>query len=57
LKLTPLAYVDDDQLLVANINTLKTNTDTLIDACKEVGLEINAEKMKYMLVMLVMLVT
>jgi hypothetical protein len=28
---------------------MKKNTETLIDAAKEVGLEINTEKTKYML--------
>jgi hypothetical protein len=32
-----------------NIDTIK-NTQTLIDASKEVGLEVNVEKTKYMLV-------
>jgi hypothetical protein len=32
-----------------NIDTLKKNTETLIDANKEVGLEMNVEKTKYML--------
>jgi ribosomal protein S2 len=31
------------------IDTLKKNTETLIDAIKEVVLEVNAEKTKYML--------
>jgi hypothetical protein len=44
-----LAYADDVKLLGDNIDTMKKNTDTLIDACKEVGLEINVEKTKYML--------
>jgi hypothetical protein len=30
-------------------HTVKKNTETLIDASKEVGLEINVEKIKYML--------
>jgi hypothetical protein len=30
-------------------NTVKKNTETLIDAGKEVGLEVNAQKTKYML--------
>jgi hypothetical protein len=36
-------------LLGYNIDTIKKNTETLIDASKEVGLEINVEKTKYML--------
>jgi hypothetical protein len=44
-----LAYADDVNLLGDNINTIKKNTGTLIDASKEVGLEISAEKTKYML--------
>jgi hypothetical protein len=35
--------------LLDNIATLNKNTETLIDAGKEVGLEINVEKTKYML--------
>jgi hypothetical protein len=37
-------------LLGDNIETIKKNTVTLIDASREVGLEINIEKTKYMLV-------
>jgi hypothetical protein len=44
-----LAYADDVNLLRDNIDTIKKNTETLIDASKEVGLEINVEKTKYML--------
>jgi hypothetical protein len=36
-------------LLGDNIDTIKRNTETLTDASKEVGLEINVEKTKYML--------
>jgi hypothetical protein len=36
-------------LLGGNIDTVKKNTETLIDASKEVGLEINVEKTMYML--------
>jgi hypothetical protein len=32
-----------------NIDTIKKNTEALIDAGKEVGLEVNPEKTKYML--------
>jgi hypothetical protein len=44
-----LAYADDVNLLGDSIHTIKKNTETLIDASKEVGLEINVDKTKYML--------
>jgi hypothetical protein len=43
-----LAYADDVNLLGDSIDTIKKNTGTLIDASKEVGLEINIRKTKYM---------
>jgi hypothetical protein len=45
-----LAYDDDGNLLGHNVDTVKKNKETLIDASKEVGIEINEEKTKYMLV-------
>jgi hypothetical protein len=44
-----LVYADDVNLLRDNIDSIKKNTETLIDSSKEVGLEVNAEKAKYML--------
>jgi hypothetical protein len=44
-----LAYADGVNQLRDNIDTIKENTETLIDASKEVGLEMNGEKTKYML--------
>jgi hypothetical protein len=44
-----LAYADDVNLLGYNIDTVKKYTETLNDASKEAGLEINAKKTKYML--------
>jgi hypothetical protein len=44
-----LAYADDVNLLGDNIDTIKKNTESLIDASKEIGLEINVDKTKYML--------
>jgi hypothetical protein len=41
-----LAYADDVNVLGDNIDTIKKNMETLIDASKEVGLEINIEKTK-----------
>jgi hypothetical protein len=45
-----LAYADEVNLLGENIDTINKNTETLIDASKEVGLEVNVEKTKHMLV-------
>jgi hypothetical protein len=44
-----LAYADDVNLLGDNVDTINENTKILIDASKEVGLEVNVEKTKYML--------
>jgi hypothetical protein len=44
-----LAYAYDVNLLGNNIRTIKRNIETLIDASKEVGLEMNVEKTKYLL--------
>jgi hypothetical protein len=44
-----LVYADDVNLLGYNIYTIKKNPETLIDVSKEVGLEVNAKKTKYML--------
>jgi hypothetical protein len=44
-----LVYVDDVNLLGDNIDTIKKNMETLIDASKEVGLEVNTEETKYVL--------
>jgi hypothetical protein len=41
--------IDDANLLRDDIDTVKKNTDALIDASKEFGLEVNTEKTKYML--------
>jgi hypothetical protein len=45
-----LAYADDVNLLGDNKNAINKNTQTLIDVSKEVGLEVNVGKTKYMLV-------
>jgi hypothetical protein len=40
---------DDVNLLEDNTDTIKENKETLIDASKEIGLEINMETAKYMI--------
>jgi hypothetical protein len=42
-------YADDVNILGDNIDTIKKNTQTLIDANKEIGLEVNTQKTRYML--------
>jgi hypothetical protein len=44
-----LLVYDDVTLQGDNMDNIKKNTERLIDASKEVGLEINIEKTKYML--------
>jgi hypothetical protein len=47
-----LAYADEVNLQRDGIDTVKEHTETSINATKEVGLEVNAEKTKYMLLSL-----
>jgi hypothetical protein len=44
-----LTYADYVNLLGENIHTINKNLKTLIDVSKEVGLKINVEETKYML--------
>jgi hypothetical protein len=44
-----LAYANDMNLLVNDIDTIKKNAETLTDASREAGLNINIDDTKYML--------
>jgi hypothetical protein len=44
-----LIYADDVNLLGDSINATKENSETLLEAIRDIGLEINAEKIKYMI--------
>jgi len=43
-----LVYADDVNILGGSVHTVKANTEALIVASKETGLEINVDKTKYM---------
>jgi hypothetical protein len=44
-----LIYADDVNLLGDSVNTIKENSETLIVSNRDIDLEINAEKTKYMI--------
>ena len=46
----PLAYADDVNMLGGSIHTVKENAEDLVAATREIGLEVSADKSKYMVV-------
>jgi predicted metal-dependent TIM-barrel fold hydrolase len=43
-----LVYADGVNILGGSVHTVKENAEALIVASKEIGLEVNADKSKYM---------
>jgi hypothetical protein len=48
LHFQALAFADDVNMLGESIQTVQRNTAAIVPTCKEIGLEVNAEKTKYM---------
>jgi hypothetical protein len=45
-----LVYADDVNLLADGVNTIiRENSETLLEASRDIGLEINTERTKYMI--------
>ena len=43
-----LAYADDVNILTGSVHTLKENAEALVAGTREIGLEVSADKTKYM---------
>ena len=44
-----LVYADDVNMLGENLQTVRQNAEIFIKASKDIGLEVNSEKTKYMI--------
>ena len=45
-----LVYDDDDNILVGSILTIKKNTESLVVANKQTGIDVKTDKTKYMVI-------
>ena len=45
-----LVYADDVNILGGSVHTVKENAEALVVANREIGLEVNADKTKFMIV-------
>ncbi|KAJ4426686.1 hypothetical protein ANN_26484 [Periplaneta americana] len=45
----PLVYADDVNILAENLQTIRENRGILLEASKDIGLEVDSEKTKYMI--------
>jgi hypothetical protein len=43
-----LVYAADDNILGGSVDTIKRNTEALVVGSKEIGLDVNADRTKYM---------
>jgi hypothetical protein len=43
-----MVYSDDVKILVGSVNTIKETAEALVVASKEIGLEVNADETKFM---------
>jgi hypothetical protein len=43
-----LVYADDVNILGRSVHTVETNTEALVVATREIGLEVSADETKYM---------
>jgi hypothetical protein len=43
-----LVYADDVNILGGSVHTIQKNTEALVVAIKEIGLEVNADTTKYL---------
>jgi hypothetical protein len=48
-----LVYADGVDVLGGDVHTIKENADALVVVSKEIGLEVNADKTKYMVMSLI----